>query len=553
MVEFIYGDGDDDTQPGKCEMSANRVFIPTDLYHRHRRCDLNHAKIPKIMLFACIALSLLSFMYVRINPLSIATSLPRIFAFIRTNFLPPNFVNLPSTIHAVRATLYFAIVGTYISVFFALILGILMTKEMNPFPPLRAFVRFFVSVLRNIPLLIIAQIMIFIFGIGTINGIMALVFATLGFLSRSYAESIDEIAGTKLEAIRSTGAGYLQILFHGLVPEFIPAWINWTLFSFEINIRASAVLGMVGAGGLGLLIQTNLDLRSFRRAAALIIILVAMVLVTELLINLLRHLIQKNKSTPRHPVFGTVYSLVCGVSLISVFLFSFNALGLNFQTFASRLRNAGHVLSRFMVFDVSALPAIFRQLLVSVALGVCGVVIGCGVSFILAFLAAGNTAPLKPVSWVIKGAVGLIRAVPSLVLILIIVAILGFGNNAAVVGLMLSSIGYLTKAFIGTIEEQDHSVIETMQATGAGWLQTVVHGILPGVFTAFMSWIALRLESNIADSISFGVVGAGGIGLLVSRAARQHNFPMLTTAIIVIIAAMAVLEFCVGRMKKLLT
>ena len=82
------------------------------------------------------------------------------------------------------------------------------------------------------------------FGVGEIVGLLALIIATLGFLSRSYAESISEIAGSHLEALQTAGASYGQVLVHGLIPEFLPSWINWTLFSFEINIRASAILGI---------------------------------------------------------------------------------------------------------------------------------------------------------------------------------------------------------------------------------------------------------------------------------------------------------------------
>ena len=158
--------------------------------------------------------------------------------------------------------------------------------------PLRFIARIFISFLRNIPVLVWAALLVYIFGIGNMVGLIALVFATLGFLARSYSESINEVAGSKLESLKASGASYLQILFHGLVPEFVPALINWTLFSFEINIRASAILGMVGAGGIGIMIQTNIRLFKYREALSLIVILITMVLVTEILTNKIRRLIR---------------------------------------------------------------------------------------------------------------------------------------------------------------------------------------------------------------------------------------------------------------------
>jgi len=506
-----------------------------------KACGGSGAGPPRFVLFIFVlSIIALSFRYIRVNPLHVLTGFPRFVQFFSANFLPPNvdYVSGNFTIIWARVldTLLFAVVGTYISAVLAFLLGLLMSKEMNPLPPVRVLVRFCVSFLRNVPLLIWATVMIFIFGIGPMVGVMALVLATLGFLARSYADSMDDIAGTRLEALRSTGAGYWQVLFHGLVPAFIPAWVNWTLFSFEINIRASAVLGMVGAGGLGFLIQANLDLRGFRRAMSLILILMAMVLATELLMNLLRKRLEKQRAKPPRLAF------LRPVAVAVLFFASAYRLDLNLPQFFDRLQNAGHVLSRFWAFNPSALPEILRQLLVSLAIGVCGLAVGCVIALILAFLAADNIAPSKGLGYVIKGTVSLIRAVPSLVLILMVVASLGFGPTAAVVGLVFSTVGYLTRAFIGTIEEQEYAAIHAMRATGANRAQIILHGLLPGVFTAFIAWIAIRLEANIADSVSLGIVGAGGVGMLISRAVRQVHFPNLTTTILVIFVAMYLIE-----------
>jgi phosphonate transport system permease protein len=203
-----------------------------------------------------------------------------------------------------------------------------------------------------------------------------------------------------------------------------------------------------------------------------------------------------------------------------------------------------------LAFEVSALPEIFRHLIVSIALGVCGLVIGCAIALVLAFLAADNITPNRGLSWFIKGTVSFIRAIPSLVLILMVIAsFVGFGYTAGVVGLVISTAGYLTRAFIASIEEQDRGIIESMTATGANRLQIALHGILPGVWNVFLSWISIRLENNIADSISLGIVGAGGVGMLISRAVRTFNLPYLSTVIVVIFVTMVLIELGTGRIK----
>ena len=96
-----------------------------------------------------------------------------------------------------------------------------------------------------------ASLLVYAFGVGELVGLIALVIATIGFLSRSYADSINELDRKNLECIKAVGGSPLQVLWHGTLVLFKPSLINWTLYCFELNIRSSAILGMVGAGGVG--------------------------------------------------------------------------------------------------------------------------------------------------------------------------------------------------------------------------------------------------------------------------------------------------------------
>ena len=230
----------------------------------------------------------LSFWYLQINIADVFLAFPRFISFFVERFMPPNFAAIPINMNLIVETVFFAIVGTGFSSVLSLVFGLLLSEKTNSIAWLRSVVRFFLSLLRNVPILVWAALLVFIFGIGSIVGMLAIIFATLGFLSRSYAESLSEVAGSKIEALRAVGASKSQILFHGVLPEFVPAWINWTLFTFEINLRASAILGMVGAGGIGIVIQTNLRLLRYQNALALIIALVVLILATEFITNRLR-------------------------------------------------------------------------------------------------------------------------------------------------------------------------------------------------------------------------------------------------------------------------
>ncbi|MDR1117272.1 MAG: phosphonate ABC transporter, permease protein PhnE [Oscillospiraceae bacterium] len=266
------------------------------MYRENGTEKFSLSQVPKRKILAAAAgitvLIVFAFAYLKINPVTAIVSVPEFISFFARNFLPPDFKNTMSYLPLIIETIMFAVVGTYISAALAFIFGLLLCEKTNSIAWLRFAVRFIISFLRNVPVLVWASLFVYIFGIGNMVGLIALVVATLGFLSRSYAESMNEIAGRELEALKACGGSYLQILFHGLIPEFIPSWLNWTLFSLEINIRASAILGMVGAGGIGIMIQTNIRLFKYHEALSLIIILVAMVLLTEFGTNKLRKLIR---------------------------------------------------------------------------------------------------------------------------------------------------------------------------------------------------------------------------------------------------------------------
>jgi len=230
--------------------------------------------------------------------------------------------------------------------------------------------------------------------------------------------------------------------------------------------------------------------------------------------------------------------------LIGVFVYSFIMLDLNLVRFASRLvENTWPVVSMMVVnFDASVLPEAISEMLVSLALAAAALFVGFWISIVLAFFAASNTAPNKTLAAVIKGFMAIIRAVPSLVWLLMIVASIGFGNTAGMVGLLLSTCGYLVKSFAASIEEKGSEAIEALRATGAPWVAIIIKGVLPGVLSPFLSWSSIRFEANISESIGLGMVGVGGIGALLMRNIRANNFGRIMAVLTVIFVVLLIVE-----------
>lgn len=233
-----------------------------------------------------------SLIYLKVSLIEIIVGFPSFIKFFIEKFPPPNFEQFTKFLPLMIETIEYAVVATIFSSIIALGLSLLMSKRTNTFPPLRYLVRCFMAFFRTVPVIIVASILVYIFGIGAVSGILALIFTTLAFLSRAFAESLDDIDEQKLEGLKAVGASKMQIFFECIIPNFTPVFLDWALYIFQINILASVLLGLVGAGGIGMQVQNALKLFQYHTAFAIMIIIILMVVTTELATNKLRKMIK---------------------------------------------------------------------------------------------------------------------------------------------------------------------------------------------------------------------------------------------------------------------
>ncbi len=144
------------------------------------------------------------------------------------------------------------------------------------------------NLVRTLPDLLLAAIMVAIVGIGPSAGVWTLAIFSFGMISKLFYESIETIDDGQLEALRAAGANYFQIIVFAVLPQVIENFISYFLYTFEINVRASTVLGYLGAGGIGMLLQQSLDSFDYSQTAVIIIATLIVVLVIDGLSNYLR-------------------------------------------------------------------------------------------------------------------------------------------------------------------------------------------------------------------------------------------------------------------------
>jgi phosphonate transport system permease protein len=188
-------------------------------------------------------------------------------------------------------TLKMSFAGTIIGSLLAVPLAFLSSSNMSKNKIIYQSARLIMNLIRTIPTIVLAIIATFFVGTGILSGIIAVTIFSFGIMSKMLYESIETIDMGPFEAIESTGANKLKAFRYSVVPEILPIFISFTIYIFEINIRASAILGYVGAGGIGSEIKDNI-LYNYNRVGAIIIFLLVMILAFQFLSNYLRSKLQ---------------------------------------------------------------------------------------------------------------------------------------------------------------------------------------------------------------------------------------------------------------------
>ena len=220
----------------------------------------------------------------------LAASGGRLFEFL-TRMVPPDLSVLPVVIEASAETLRIAVLGSVGCIVLSVLFGLLAADTLTP-AWIHLPVKGLLATVRSIPLILVAMLMVGAVGLGPLPGILAIAFHATGMLGKFYAEAIEGVDREPLAALESSGATVLQRLRYGAWPQMAPSIVRDTLFRFEMNLRESLILGIVGAGGIGLYIQTYVRTFQYQKVATLTIVVVLFVVLIELLNNIVRKVVR---------------------------------------------------------------------------------------------------------------------------------------------------------------------------------------------------------------------------------------------------------------------
>jgi len=237
-------------------------------YRRHLR---------RLMLLA--ALVALAAWRAEVNMHDLITGLGRGLSMVGL-FLPPKWDAFPEMIEPALVTVLIAATATPIGALCSILFGLAAARNIAP-AWLRAATRTAIALERGIPEIVILLILVAAFGIGPFSGVVALVIGSIGMLGKLVGDAIEEIDPRTVESVACTGASSAQIIRYAVLPQVLPSLLANSMFRFEVNIRASVLLGAVGAGGIGYELSTAMSQVEYNKAATAALVSFALVLAAE--------------------------------------------------------------------------------------------------------------------------------------------------------------------------------------------------------------------------------------------------------------------------------
>lgn len=249
-----------------------------------RKAGLRQALLVACLLVVCAAaLGITGFF----DAARFAEGIPAL-AQLFSEMIPPDFSRWQNWLRPLLDTLAMSIAGTILAVILSLPLALLAAPNTTPLPALGYVARLLLSFLRSVPELIMGIIFVAAVGFGALPGVLALALHSVGMVGKFYAEAIEHVDPRPLEAARAAGATRIQVITHAVLPQVLPQMADITIYRWEYHFRASTVLGIVGAGGIGFELIAALRLIAYDQVAAILITILACVVVVDSLGALLR-------------------------------------------------------------------------------------------------------------------------------------------------------------------------------------------------------------------------------------------------------------------------
>lgn len=267
-------------------MSSN---IHAEMSAKVSQHNMKHSIGTLVMWAIFFALLTLSWEGADMRPMSLVDNAENMSQFA-SGFFPPDMSQWKMYLAEIWITIQIAIWGTALSIVCSVPFAILSSENIVPwwvYQPVRRLM----DSARAINEMVFAMLFVVAVGLGPFAGVLALWIHTTGILAKLFSEAVEAIDPRPVEGIRATGATALQEVIYGVIPQVLPLWISFSLYRFESNVRSATVLGIVGAGGIGMVLWENIRGFYYPETAAVMILIIISVSLLDLLSQRLRKMV----------------------------------------------------------------------------------------------------------------------------------------------------------------------------------------------------------------------------------------------------------------------
>ena len=497
---------------------------------------------------------------------------------LRPGALPPRVTQPGLLFEKVMETFFIAVAGTFLATVCSVPLAFLAARNTTPHPVVRLMARGLIAFSRTVPDVIFAFVFVRVYRIGPLPGILAIGFHAIGMIGKLMADAIEQSDPGPREAIAAQGGSWLQQMSTGVFPQVVPSFLGTILFRLDINFRASTVLGLVGAGGVGSLFVLYTGNLRWDLALGVVCATVVAVLLVDQLSNRVRKALLAAEATSgrkrlrtvaldpdrlRPPLDAYRKRLAAFVVASAGLLYaSYLVTAVSIRSFFYGLRpqlgapqsgqppSVWYVARRLLPFDFDTNTPVFdwwnpfvrKALFDTIATGFAAATIGVALALPLSYFAARNVAPSRAVYQSTRILLVLARAVPELIVAVVLVVAMGLGLVPGVVALALGVVGFGGKLFADAIEDVPSGPRDGVRSVGASRMQDTATGVTPQFVPALVGNGLYILDINIRSSAVLGIVGAGGIGALLSNYLQTQRFEETGGILMVIFVVVFVIE-----------
>jgi phosphonate transport system permease protein len=558
-----------------------------------------------VLIAGWLALFIASWRGINMTFLTLFTGIGHIVHFLAQN-LPPEFIDLGHIINEAVITLGIAVLGTAFAFVLSVPVGFMAARNTTLHPAVRWVGRAIIVACRSVPDLVFAIIFVEAIGVGVLPGILALAFHSVGMLGKLYAESIEQIPPGAPEAVKSTGATRWQQITTGVVPQVLPSFASIALYRLDINLRSSVILGYVGAGGIGFLLNEYMGELQFKAAMGIVIVMFVLIVSMEMVAAVIRrsligmeaiptaggtaapgptsnpwwlrwasrprladHLVRRifppRPAKPPKPTSSASFSretvrpawtrlrvqrfsFLAGAFVAVVAAFAVTKTT-PWEAFTSLPAIWHTVVLYFPPNFQSAGNALVTGALQSLAVAIIATSAGYLFAVPFGLLAARNLS--RP--WVARATrlfLVVVRAVPELILAIVFIVAVGLGLVAGTMALTVGTVGFVAKLVADALEEVPPMPREAVLSVGATKAQETATSVITPTTPMLVGNGLYVLDINFRSSTILGIVGGGGIGFLLQQSVSMLAYRTTGAIIIVTFVVVLIIELIANWARK---